>query len=58
MVRLIRASSAGRSAKARRIIRALRKGCAQARLADRELMAMRTDLSRHSGWGCGSGTAG
>jgi tRNA C32,U32 (ribose-2'-O)-methylase TrmJ len=54
MSRLIRASSASRSAEARRVLRALRKSCTQARLTDRELMAMRTNLSRHSGWGCGS----
>jgi hypothetical protein len=50
--RLIRASSASRSTNARRVLLALRKNCTQARLADRELMAMRTSLSRHSGPGC------
>jgi hypothetical protein len=55
MSRLIRASSASRFAKARRVVRAHRKSCTQARLTDRELMAMRTNLSRHSGWGCFSG---
>lgn len=54
MSRLIRASSASRSTKARRMLRALRKTCTEARLTDRELMAMRTNLSRHSGWGCSS----
>jgi hypothetical protein len=57
MSRLIPASSASRSAKARRVLRALRKSCTQARLTDRDLMAMRTNLSRHSGWGCGSAQA-
>jgi hypothetical protein len=51
MSRLIRYSPASRSAKARRKLRALRKSCTQARLTDRELMALRTNLSRHSGWG-------
>jgi hypothetical protein len=54
MSRLIRASSVSRSAKTRRVLRALRKSCTQARLTDRELIAMHTDLSRHAGWGCGS----
>jgi hypothetical protein len=54
MSRLIRASSASRSAKARRVLRVVRKSCTQARLTDRELMAMRTNLSKHAGWGrCG-----
>jgi hypothetical protein len=54
MSRLIRASSASRSAKARRVLRAVRNSCAQARLTDRELMAMRTNLCTHAGWGrCG-----
>jgi hypothetical protein len=57
MSRLIRASSASRSANARRVLRALRKSCTQARLTDRELMATRTNLSRHSGWGCHSSEA-
>jgi hypothetical protein len=51
---LIQASAASRMAKARRTLRALRKRSTQARLTDRELMALRTDLSRHAGWGCGS----
>jgi hypothetical protein len=37
--------------------RALRKNWTQARLIDRELMALRTNLSRHSGHGCGSAAA-
>jgi tRNA C32,U32 (ribose-2'-O)-methylase TrmJ len=57
MSRLIRASSASRSAKARRMLQALRKSCTQARLTDRELMAMRTNLSRHSGCGASSAQA-
>ena len=32
-----------------RLTRAVRKSWAQARYADRQLMAMRTDLTRHSG---------
>jgi hypothetical protein len=48
MSRLIRASSA------RRVLHALRELCTEARGTDRELMAMRTNLSRQSGWGCGS----
>jgi hypothetical protein len=51
MSRLIRASSASRSAKARRVLRAVRKSCIHTRLVDRELMAMRTNLSRHANWG-------
>jgi hypothetical protein len=54
MSRVIQASSASRSAKVRRTLRALRKSCTQASLTDRELMAMRTNLNRHSGWGCSS----
>jgi hypothetical protein len=45
-------TSASRMAKARLTLRALRKRSTQARLTDRELMALRTDLSRHAGWGC------
>ena len=37
--------------------RALRKNWTQARLIDRELMALRANLSRHSGPGCGSAGA-
>jgi hypothetical protein len=51
MSRLIGASSASRSAKARRVLRAVRKSCIHTRLVDRELMAMRTNLSRHANWG-------
>jgi hypothetical protein len=46
-----RTPSAGRTAKVGRALLALRKSFTRARLADRELMAMRTDLGRHSGWG-------
>ncbi len=45
-----RASSASRRpAKAARMSQAIRKSWTQARLTDRELMALRTNLSRHSG---------
>lgn len=54
MSRLIQASSTSRTAKARRTFWALRKRSTQARLTDRELMALRTSLSRHAGWGCSS----
>jgi tRNA C32,U32 (ribose-2'-O)-methylase TrmJ len=57
MSRLVRASSGSRSGRARRMLRALRKSCTRARLTDRELMAMRTNLSRHCGCGAGSGQA-
>ena len=51
MARLIRASSASLSAKARSILRALRNTrCTKACQVDRELMTMRSDLTRHSGW--------
>lgn len=50
MSRIIRASSASRPAKIARMSQALRKSWTQSRLVDRELMALRTDLSRHAGW--------
>ena len=51
MARLIRASSASLSAKARSILRALRNTrCTKACQVDRELMTLRSDLTRHSGW--------
>jgi hypothetical protein len=43
------ASSASRTAKVARMTKALRQSWTQARLTDRELMALRTNLSRHSG---------
>jgi hypothetical protein len=54
MARLVRASSTGRVAKVRNALRLLFKRCTQARLTDRELMTMRTNLTHQSGWGCGS----
>lgn len=50
MSRIIRTSSPSRPAKLARKSRTLRKGWTQARLVDRELMALRTELSRHAGW--------
>jgi hypothetical protein len=50
MSRITRASSASRSAKIARASKAIRKSWTQSRLIDRELMALRTDLSRHAGW--------
>jgi hypothetical protein len=45
-----RASSAGhRAAKVAIMSQAIRRSWTRARLADRELMALRTNLSRHSG---------
>ena len=44
-----RALSANRTATVSRLTGALRKNWNQARLTDRELMALRTNLSRHSG---------
>ena len=41
-------------AQARRVLRAVHTHFIAARLADRELMAMRTSLTRHSGSGCSS----
>jgi hypothetical protein len=43
------ASPLSRTAKVARMTKALRTSWTQARLTDRELMALRTDLSRHSG---------
>jgi hypothetical protein len=40
-----------RPAKIARLSQALRRSWTQARLVDRELMALRTDLSRQAGWG-------
>lgn len=51
MQRITRASSTSRHAKIARMSQALRKSWTQARLVDRELMALRTDLSRNAGWG-------
>jgi hypothetical protein len=52
MSRLIRASSASLSAKARGMLRALRNTrCTRACQVDRELMTLRTDLTRNAGWG-------
>ncbi len=51
MSRLVRASSASLYAKARRMLLALRSArCTKACAVDRELMTLRTDLTRHSGW--------
>lgn len=51
MSRLIRASLASFSAKGGRMLRALRDArCTKACKVDRELMTLRTDLTRHSGW--------
>jgi len=49
MSHLARASSVSRTAKVLRVSQALRRNWTQARLTDRELMALRTNLSRHSG---------
>jgi hypothetical protein len=43
------ASSNGRTRKVTRLTSALRKSWTDARYADRRLMEMRTNLSRHSG---------
>jgi hypothetical protein len=52
MSRLIRASSARLSAKARGMLRALRNTrCTRACQVDRELMTLHTDLTRNAGWG-------
>jgi|RhiMetdeSRZDD1v2_1073273.scaffolds.fasta_scaffold28093_5 hypothetical protein len=54
MSSLIRASSASLSAKARSMLRVLRNThCTRACQVDRELMTMRTDLTRNAGWGAG-----
>ena len=51
MARLIRISTASLSARARGTFRALRDArCNEACHIDRELMTLRTDLTRHSGW--------
>ena len=51
MSRFIRASSASLCAKAQGMMRALRNTrCTSACQVDRELMAMRTDLTRNAGW--------
>jgi hypothetical protein len=51
MSRLIRASSAVLSAKARAMWRTLpTTRCTKACQVDRELMTLRTDLTRQSGW--------
>jgi len=50
MSRATRTSSASPTAKITRMSRTLRRGWNQARLVDRELMALRTKLSRHAGW--------
>ena len=51
MSRFIRSSSAGLSAKVRSTLRApLRTRCTRACQLDRELMTLRTELTRHSGW--------
>ena len=50
MPRITRSSSASRHAKVARKSRTRRSGWTQARLVDRELMALRTELSRHAGW--------
>jgi hypothetical protein len=48
MSHVLRAPS-GRTLKVARMTQALRNNWTQARLTDRELMALRTNLSRHSG---------
>ena len=54
MSRLIRVSLASFFAKVRGVLRALRDTrCTKACQVDRELMTLRTDLTGHSGWGCG-----
>jgi len=42
-------ATASSTTKVARLTDAVRKSWTQARLTDRELMALRTDLSRHSG---------
>ena len=46
---ITRTSSNSRSSKVTRLTAAARKTWADARYADRQLMEMRTNLSRHSG---------
>lgn len=51
MSRLIRVSTASLAAKIRGTLRSLRDTrCTRACQVDRELMTLRTDLTRHSGW--------
>lgn len=51
MSRLIRVSSASVSARVSGMLRALRgTRCTKACQVDRELMTLRNDLTRHSGW--------
>jgi hypothetical protein len=51
MSHFIRASSARLSARARGMLRALGNArCTKACQVDRELMTLRTDLTRKSGW--------
>jgi len=49
MSHVIRSSSARRTDSVARMTQALRKSWTQARLTDRELMSLRTNLSRHAG---------
>lgn len=49
MSHIATASSAGRTSKVARFTTAIRRSWADARYADRRLMEMRTNLSRHSG---------
>ena len=49
MSHVIWASNSDRSITVARVTEALRRNWTQARLADRELMALRTDLVRHVG---------
>ena len=52
MSRLLRASSVSLFPKVRGMLRTLRDfRCTKACQVDRELMTLRTDLTRHSGWG-------
>lgn len=51
MSRITSAPSASRPAKIAYVARALRKNWTQARLLDRELMALNADLGRNAGWG-------
>jgi hypothetical protein len=52
MSRLIRLWPHARTAKTRRRVRTLHESCTRARLADRELMSLRTNLTRQCGAGC------
>ena len=49
MSHVIRASNSDRSITVARVTEALRRNWMQARLADRELMSLRTNLVRHVG---------